>query len=82
MSPILGSYGALTEAAESLVAQLHKQGKLTTPRRENQQIRHKIKILKQTNILRMCTNFRSIEWHQNTYLKISWDYPFKMKYYL
>jgi hypothetical protein len=27
-------------------AQLHSQGKLTTPRRENRQIRHEIKILK------------------------------------
>jgi hypothetical protein len=26
----------------------------------------------------MCSNFRSIEWHQKTYHKISWDYPFKI----
>jgi hypothetical protein len=25
----------------------------------------------------MCRNVRSIEWHQKTYHKISWDYPFK-----
>jgi hypothetical protein len=24
----------------------------------------------------MCTNCRSIEWHQKIYHKISWDYPF------
>jgi hypothetical protein len=47
MSPVLGSwYGATTEAAESLLAVLHSQGKLTTPRRKNRKIRHKIKIIK------------------------------------
>jgi hypothetical protein len=25
----------------------------------------------------MCRNFRSIEWYQETYVQISWDYPFK-----
>jgi hypothetical protein len=25
----------------------------------------------------MCRNFRSIKWHQKTFHKISWDYPFK-----
>jgi hypothetical protein len=25
----------------------------------------------------MCRNVRSIKWHQKTYHKISWDYPFK-----
>jgi hypothetical protein len=39
-------YGATTIAAESLIAQLHSQGKLTTPRRENRKIRHEIKTLK------------------------------------
>jgi hypothetical protein len=34
------------EAAESLIAQLHSQGKLITPRRENRKIRHEIEILK------------------------------------
>jgi hypothetical protein len=47
MSAALGSqYGATAEAAESLVAQLHSQGKLTTPRRENKKIRPEIEILK------------------------------------
>jgi hypothetical protein len=36
----------MTVAAESLRAQLHSQGKLTTPRPENRKIRHEIKILK------------------------------------
>jgi hypothetical protein len=35
------------EAAESLIAQLHSQGELTTPRRENRKIRHEIEILKE-----------------------------------
>jgi hypothetical protein len=39
-------YGATTVAAESLIAQLHSQGKLTKPSRENQEIQHQIKILK------------------------------------
>jgi hypothetical protein len=49
MSPVVGSqYGAMTEAetAESLIAQLYSQGKLTTLRRENKKIRHKNKIFK------------------------------------
>jgi hypothetical protein len=40
MSPVVGSqYGAMTEAVESLIAQLYSQGKLTTPRCENPKIR-------------------------------------------
>jgi hypothetical protein len=39
-------YGPTTVSAESLIAQLHSQGKLTTPSRENRKIRHKIEILK------------------------------------
>jgi hypothetical protein len=47
MSAVLSSqYGATTVAAESLRAQLHSQGKLTTPRRENRKIRHELEILK------------------------------------
>jgi hypothetical protein len=47
MSAVLSSqYGATTGAAESLRAQLHSQGTLTTPRRENRKIRHEIEILK------------------------------------
>jgi menaquinone-dependent protoporphyrinogen IX oxidase len=38
--------GATKEAAESLIAQLHSQGKLTTLRRENRKIRHEIENLK------------------------------------
>jgi protein-L-isoaspartate O-methyltransferase len=40
------SYGATTEVPASLIAQLHSQGKLTTPRRVNRKIRHEIEILK------------------------------------
>jgi hypothetical protein len=37
MSSVVGSqYEAMTEAAESLIAQLYSQSKLTTPRRENE----------------------------------------------
>jgi hypothetical protein len=44
MTSVLGSqYGATTEAAESLIAHLDSQDKLTTPRREN---RKKNEILK------------------------------------
>jgi GH35 family endo-1,4-beta-xylanase len=39
-------YGATTIAAESLIAQLHSHGKLTTLRRENQKIRQEIETLK------------------------------------
>jgi hypothetical protein len=63
--------GAMTEAAESLIDQLHSQGKLTTPRHKNRKIRHEIEILKKTNTLSMCRNLRSIEYHQKTYHKIS-----------
>jgi hypothetical protein len=39
MSAVVGSqYGATTGAAENLIAQLHSQGKLTTPRCENRKI--------------------------------------------
>jgi hypothetical protein len=54
-------YGATTVAAESLIAQLHTQGKLTTPRRENRKIQHEIEILKANKHASMCMNFRSID---------------------
>jgi hypothetical protein len=38
--------GATKVAAESLKAQLHSQGKLTMPSRENRKIGHEIEILK------------------------------------
>jgi hypothetical protein len=37
---------AMTEAAESLLAQLNSQGKLTMPRRKNREIQHENEILK------------------------------------
>jgi hypothetical protein len=47
MNAFLGSqYGATTVAVESLMAQLHSQVKLTTPRRENRKILHEIEIYK------------------------------------
>jgi hypothetical protein len=47
MSAVMGSqYGATTEAAESLIAQLHSQCKFITPRRENRKIWHEKGILK------------------------------------
>jgi hypothetical protein len=39
-------YEAATVAAESLRAQFHSQGKLTTPRCENRKIRHEIELLR------------------------------------
>jgi hypothetical protein len=36
----------MTEATESLMAQLQSQSKLATPRRKNPKIRHEIEILK------------------------------------
>jgi hypothetical protein len=39
MSAVVGSqYRATTEAAESLIAQLNSQGKLTTPKRKNKKL--------------------------------------------
>jgi hypothetical protein len=47
MNAVVGSqYGDTTEAAESLIVQLHSQGKLTKPRPENLKIQHENKILK------------------------------------
>jgi hypothetical protein len=36
----------MTEAAESIIAQLYSQGKLTMRKRESQQIRHEKEMLK------------------------------------
>jgi hypothetical protein len=41
---IMSQYGATKEAAESLIAQLDSQGKLTLLRYENQTIRHENEI--------------------------------------
>jgi hypothetical protein len=47
MSAVVGSkYWPTTGAAESRIAQLHSQFKLTTPRRENWKILHENEILK------------------------------------
>jgi hypothetical protein len=47
MGAALGSqYGAMTVAAEILIAQLHSQRKLTKAWQENRKIRHENKLLK------------------------------------
>jgi hypothetical protein len=47
MGSALGSqYGAMTVAAEILIAQLHSQSKLTTAWHENRKIRYKNEFLK------------------------------------
>jgi hypothetical protein len=47
MGAALGSqYGAMTVAAELLIAQLHSQSKLTTAWHENQKIRYENELLK------------------------------------
>jgi hypothetical protein len=47
MGAALGShYGAMTVAAEILIAQLHSQSKLTTAWHENRKIRYKNELLK------------------------------------
>jgi hypothetical protein len=51
----------MTKAAESLIAQLHSQGKLTTPRHKNKKNWHEIKILK-ANEHTMHVNKLQIYW--------------------
>jgi hypothetical protein len=47
MGAAFGSqYGAMSVAAEILIAQLHSQSKLATAWHENRKIRHKNKLLK------------------------------------
>jgi hypothetical protein len=47
MGAALGSqYGAMTEAAEIIIAQLHSQSKLTTAWHKNQKIRYENELLK------------------------------------
>jgi hypothetical protein len=43
---VVSQYGAMKEAAESLIAQLYSQGKLTTPIFENGKIQYENEILK------------------------------------
>jgi hypothetical protein len=52
-------YGATTEAAESLIAQLHSQSKLATPRPEKFDTKTKLK--KQKNMLPKGSSLRSID---------------------
>jgi hypothetical protein len=42
----MSEHGDTKEAAKSLIAQLHSQGKLATPRQENRKIRHENEIVK------------------------------------
>jgi hypothetical protein len=47
MGAALGShYGAMTEAAKILIAQLHSQSRLTTAWHKNQKIRYENELLK------------------------------------
>jgi hypothetical protein len=38
------------------------------------------KFKKQKNMVPKSRNLRSIEWYQKTYVQISWDYPFKLRW--
>jgi hypothetical protein len=67
---------AVPVAEESLRAQLHSHGKLTTPRRENRKIRHENEILKANEHDPRLYKLQ-IYRYQKTYHKCSWDYPFK-----
>jgi hypothetical protein len=79
MDAALGSqYRAVTVAAEILIAQLHSQSKLTMAWHKNKKIQYENELLKAKEPHLMCRNVRCIEWHQKTYHKISWDYPFKL----
>jgi hypothetical protein len=80
MRPVLGSYVATTEAVESLIAQLRSQGKLTTPRCENQKIRHEIEILKanehSTHVYKL--QIYRMTPKNNTTKSCETSYPFKL----
>jgi hypothetical protein len=67
----------MTVAAVSLRAQLHSQGKLTTPRHENRKIRHEIQILKENENAPHGYKLQIYGMTTKTYHKISWNYPFK-----
>jgi hypothetical protein len=53
----------MKEAAESLIAQLHSQGTITTQRHRNRKIRHEIKILK-ANVHALYVFVGPLELHQ------------------
>jgi hypothetical protein len=58
-------YGAMTDAAESLIAQLYSQGKFNARRRKNLKILHENKILKANEPALMRRNFRSTVLNDN-----------------
>jgi hypothetical protein len=68
----------MTAAAESLIAQLHSQGKLTTSRRENKKIQHKIKILKANEHTPHVYKLQIYQMTPKTNHKILLDYPFQL----
>jgi hypothetical protein len=72
MSAVVGSqYGATTGAAESLIAQLHSQGKLTTPRGKNRRIRLENEILKANERLHKVLKLQFYRLIPKTYVQIS-----------
>jgi hypothetical protein len=82
MSPVVGSHCGATVCQKlrqvSVIAQLYPHGKLTTPRCENQKIRHENEIFKANeHAPHGCKLQIYIERHQKTYHKISRDYSFK-----
>jgi hypothetical protein len=67
----------MTIAADSLISQLHWQGKLTTPRRENRKIQHENEILKANEPAPYVPELHIYRITPKTYQEISWDYPCK-----
>jgi hypothetical protein len=67
MGAALGSqYGAMTVAAEILIAQLHSQSKHTTAWHENQKIRYENELLKAkepTPDVQKCQIYRMTPWN-------------------
>jgi hypothetical protein len=83
MSTVVGSQyaGATAVDADSLIAQLDSQGKLTMPRCKNKKkIDTKIKFQKQTNMLRMDKSFRSINCYQKTYAYVQISIPLNLQF--
>jgi hypothetical protein len=67
----MSQYGATKESAESLIAQLDSQGKLTTPRHENRKIRHENEFLKAKEHAPEGQKLKIYRLLPKTYLKIS-----------
>jgi hypothetical protein len=77
MGAALGSqYGAMTVAAEILIAQLHSQSKLNTVWHENRKIRYKNELLKAKEPAPDVLKCQIYRMTPKTYHEISWAYPF------